>query len=87
MKATEEHFDTSHQTPKPKKPRVRNPWPVLKIRKTCGEEDFLNKPDEGCNHEAKELAGPDECRCKTCLKKDDGDKSSGGAFNSQSCTY
>ncbi|KAL4254728.1 hypothetical protein AB1N83_012849 [Pleurotus pulmonarius] len=77
MKATEEHFDTSHQTPQPKKPRVRNPWPVLKIRKTSGEEEFLNKPDEGCIHEAKELAGPDECRCKTCLKKDDGDKSSG----------
>lgn len=84
IKATGKHFDNAPRSLQPKRPCVRNPWPILKIRKPSGEEEFLNKPGDGCSHEAKELAGPDECRCKTCATKVEDNKSSGGMFNSQS---
>ncbi|KAF7433764.1 hypothetical protein PC9H_005729 [Pleurotus ostreatus] len=77
IKATGKHFDNPLRSPQPKCPCVRNPWPILKIRKPSGEEEFLNKPCDGCSHEAKELVGPDECRCKTCASKDDDNKTSG----------
>lgn len=83
IKATGKHFDNAPRSPQPKCPCVQNPWPLLKIRKPSGEEGFLNKPCDGCSHEAKELVGPDECRCKTCATKDDDIKSSGGMFNSR----